>query len=51
MPVLVTAVKNRPSKRGSRLKRACSQTRESGTPCGLDRWRRRWVCPLAMLRR
>src|SRR4249919_544792 len=26
MPVLVTAVKNKPSKRGSRLSRACSQT-------------------------
>src|SRR5690554_1295059 len=30
MPVLVTAVKNRPSKRASRLLRACSQTWRAG---------------------
>ena len=30
MRVLVTAVKNSPSKRGSRLSRACSQTLGSG---------------------
>src|SRR5579859_5387041 len=30
MRVLVTAVKNRPSKRASRLRRACSQVRSSG---------------------
>jgi hypothetical protein len=30
MRVLVTAMKNNPSKRGSRLRRACSQTRWGG---------------------
>ena len=35
MPVLVTAVKNSPSKRGSRLRRARSQMRGSGRAFGL----------------